>query len=125
MKTMVIPQNIDAEGFKVKVACNYKALKYIPFILLSKNSAFPSLILYNEHFNYRVIRKTSAKYVDIEKLDADGSDTRQLLHLYFKNSAFILITEMTWRPDAIKVLEFFQRKSVPLTDKTLEFVRQQ
>lgn len=124
MKTIAVPQNIDAEGFKVQVACNYTAPKYIPFVVLSKNSAFPSLILYDEHFTYRVIRKSSANYSDIEKIDAGGSDCRQLLRFYFKNSAFILIAQMSWRPDAIEVLEFFQRKSVTLSTKSLEFIRQ-
>ncbi len=117
MKTLFIPQSIDSDGFKVPISCTFTGVKFLPIIALATNSAFPNLTLYQEHFTYRVIRKSSAKYSDIEKVDAVAFRLIQNLTLYFKNSLFILTVQILQPEDLNELSGFFYNKGCLLTEK--------
>lgn len=122
MKTLSIPQKITTAGFKVPIGCAFTGVKFLPIIALTTNSAFPNLVLYDEHINYRVIRKSSAKYSSIEKADAVSYRFAQNLTLYFSDSIFVLTVQLHWREDLIELVKFFQRKGASITERTLNLM---
>lgn len=123
MKTISIPQNIGAEGFQIPIVVAFTGFKFLPpVIAFSKNGASPSFILHQNHLSYKVFRRKSAKYSDIEKIDI-GPRAKNLI-LDFKESVFRVTFHISQREDLIEVLHFFQKKSVQLSDRARELSSQ-
>ncbi len=121
MQTLFIPREINDDGFNVPLNRTLTGFNFLPEISFSKNSFSPRLILYKDHFLYKVIIEKSAKYSDIEKVDAAAYLAKNLT-LYFEDSVFRFTAQFNQREDLIELLKFFQQKSLPLTHKALVLI---
>lgn len=115
MQTIFIPDPIDGGGFQVPIECGFTGIKVFPLIALATNSAFPSLTLFQQHIEYKVFRKTSAKYSNIEQVDARGYKLAQNITLYFKTTPFIFTAQVFEREDLRELMRFLGDKGVALS----------
>ncbi len=124
MQTIFIPEILPNDGFPFQIAAAFTGFKvFPPLIAFSKNTATPHLTLYEDHITYKVFRTKSAKYSDIEKVDAAAYLAKNLT-LYFKNSIFRFTAQFNQREDLIELLKFLRSKSVQLSKNADNFISQ-
>ncbi len=83
----------------------------------SHNNVNPFLTLFHDHMEYRVLRKGSLNYGNIEAIDVTGLLRPATVIIYRKAESFHLTFELGNVSNAQELLKFFDSKKIPLTDK--------
>ncbi len=112
-----IPERVDESGYSIPLIASFLGIKKAPFgIALGHNSAFPLLVLFHDHIEYRVFSKKSKSYNEIEYVDIRESILTKNIVIAFKDSYFTFSANLMNKDNLIKLLHFFDKKGVFLKD---------
>ena len=117
MDKINIPEPPPSDGFKIPLRVAFTGLKGLPLIALSKNSIAPLLMVYADGVQFRVFIQRKKGFADIERVDAVQGFLTQNVIIIWKDSAFAFVGNLDDVDNLRALLQFFQRRGVPLGEK--------
>ncbi len=124
MQTINIPQALPETGFKVPVRATFIGFKKIPLIAVASNSLTSSLILFENHIEYKVCRTRRYSYSKIDSIGIFRTVGTENIEINNRNSLFSFSGNVFEKENLIEILKFFKRKQIHLTNKAANFVLQ-
>lgn len=85
------PNAIPTEGIRIPVLRTYSGLKRLAPITFIENKVSPRLVLFDDHFDYQVLRKRSARYDKVEAVHSYTSKYYNKLRIDFYQSGVFLM----------------------------------
>jgi hypothetical protein len=112
------PNTMPVEGVDMPVLESYSGLKALAPVTFAQNGIAPKLIFYEDRFEYRVYRKRSALYSEVESLRAYRSRFYNRLQFKFTNSDLFFMVVLTDESILQKIVDFLGVKGIFLDDKS-------
>lgn len=116
-----IPPLILSDGLKVPVMGSYYSARWLQKIYklftIVHNELYPSLKLFDDHFEYTVLYKKSRPYSDIEKVDASSKTLMRYLIFYFKNENQVVCLNLNSEHNLKEVLKYLKSKNLNLSEE--------
>ena len=111
-----IPQAIPVEGFKVPVLATYSGRRGMGrHATTSHNSLNPSLTLFEDRLELRVLLSQVIRLSDIEYVDIWDSLATRNLQIYVKGEEDLFTANLYNRKNLAKVLSYLKKRSVRLS----------
>ena len=108
----IIPGMIRTEGLDVPVLETYAGLKQLAPITFVQNNLNPNLILFDDHFEYKVLRRKSTRYSEIESVHSFMSRYTNKLRFNFMNTGMFLMVVFANAGTHASVVEFLASKGI-------------
>lgn len=131
MKTIFIPDELPADGFQFAVENPSSALKYFPLLVTGTGTTNSKLLLFADSIKFKVVLTGAKSYSAIDSIDVELNvlsvtklGRSQNIIIFFKDSIFAYRANIREKEDLLELLRFFQRKSVPLSDRLRELSSQ-
>lgn len=106
-----IPQALPSKGFEVPVLAAFIGIKKLPRqISHTYNNLYPSLTLFEDHIECRVILKHPIFYQNIEKIDIWDTIGTRNLHVYVKGKQSLFTVNVFNRRNLGRILLFLKHK---------------
>jgi hypothetical protein len=105
-------KSISSEGLQIPVLRTYSGLKALYPVTFVENKISPHLVLYKDHFAYRVLRKRNFRYDMIERVDSYSSKYYYKLNFSFSNSAVFFMAVFGNQETHKSVLDFLAKKGI-------------
>ena len=118
-----IPQTIPFEGFKVPVLATFTGQRgsrrqYFK----SHNNLNPSLILFEDRLECRVILQRTILLAEIENVDIRGTFATRNLQVYVKGKESLFSANLFNRSNLAQVLSFLKNRGVLLSSRAKDFL---
>ena len=118
-----IPRTIPAEGFEVPLLATFTGSKKLPRqISFSHNNLNPSLTLFEDRLDCKVILKKSILLAEIEKIDIWDTFATRNLQVFVRNQEDLFSANLLKRGNLAQVLKFLKNRGVPLSDRARAFL---
>ena len=111
-RDILLPNALPPEGVEIPLIAAYSGLKALAPVTFSQNNIYPRLILFEDHFDYKVILKKSAYYGDIEGLYSFRSRYYNKLRFHLYNSSLFFTAVLPDERMLEAVLSFLAAKGV-------------
>ena len=111
-----LPDPLPIGGTAIALKASFVGIKGVPVVALAHNSAFPSLVLYEDRLVQRVIFRRERKLSDIEYVHVALTGTDNL-EIAYKHRRFTFSAKILFDGDLARALQFFERKGIKLTDR--------
>ena len=89
-----LPDQLPAKGFDVPILDAYGGIKDVDHATVNQNFQKPRLILFEDHLDYKLFFRRSAKYSDILEVNCGSELMLQYLQFTFNNRALVLNVTM-------------------------------
>jgi hypothetical protein len=106
------PQQLPAEGFEVPIVDAYGGIKDMERSSITQNFQKPRLILYEDHLDYKLFFRRSAKYSDILEVNCGSEYMLHFLQFTFDNRALVLNVSMGNEQLYKQIKDFLSAKGV-------------
>jgi hypothetical protein len=118
-----IPQTIPMEGFKVPVLATFTGQRGSPRQLFkSHNNLNPSLIIFEDRLECRVILRKAILLSEIENVDIWNSFATRSLQVYVKGKEDLFTANLFSRRNLAQVLGFLKNRGVLLSNHARDFL---
>jgi hypothetical protein len=118
-----VPQTIPLKGFKVPVLATFTGQRGSPRQLSkSHNNLNPSLTLFEDRLECRVILKKAIHLVEIENVDIWDTFATRNLQVYVKGKKDLFSANLFNRRNLAQVLSFLKNRDVPLSNRARVFL---
>jgi hypothetical protein len=118
-----IPQIIPSKDFQVPVLATFTGQRGLSSRLSkSHNNLNPSLILYEDRLECRVIMKKAILLAEIEKVDIRDTFATRNLEVYIKGKEDLFSANLYKRKNLAQVLRFLKNRGVLLSDRARNFL---
>lgn len=118
-----IPPNIPVKGFEVPLLAAFTGLKKLPRqISFSHNNLNPSLTLFEDRLDCKVILKKSIRFAEIENADIWDTFATRNLQIYVRGKEDLFSANLLNRKNLAQVLRFLKNRGVPLSDRARDFI---
>ncbi len=109
---ITLPEQIPAKGFNVPIVDAYGGIKDLERATVTQNFQKPKLILFNDHLDYKLIFRRSARYSDILEVNAGSEFLQHFLQFTFNNRTLVLTVVMGDEKLQKQVKDFLSAKGV-------------
>jgi hypothetical protein len=114
---MEIPSKINlkaipTEGIRIAVLRTYSGLKRLAPVTFIENKISPRLVLFDDHFDYRVLRGRSVRYDTVEVVHSYTSKYYNKLRFDFTQSGVFFMVVFANQETLSSVLDFLKKKGV-------------
>ena len=109
---MTLPERLPAKGFSVPLIDAYGGIKDLERATITQNFQKPKLVLFDDHFVYKLIFRRSAKYSDLLEVNAGSQLMEYFLQFTFKERTLVLTAIMGDQELHSQVLDFLTSKGV-------------
>jgi hypothetical protein len=118
-----IPQVLPLQGFEVPALATFTGQKGSPRQLSnSHNNLNPSLTLFEDRLEFRVILKKAIHLVEIEKVDIWETFATRNLQVYVKGQNDLFSANLFNRKNLAQVLGYLKNRNVTLSNRAKEFL---
>ena len=118
-----VPQTIPFEGFEVPVLATFTGQRGLPRQLTkSHNNLNPSLILFEDRLECRVILQKAILLAEIENVDIWDTFATRNLQVYIKGKEDLFSANLFNRRNLAQVLSFLKNRSVLLSSRARDFL---
>ncbi len=118
-----IPAAIPAEGFEVPILATFTGSKTLPRqISFSHNNLNPSLTLFEDRLDCKVVLKKSIFLAQIEKVDIWDALATRNLQIYVRDQEDLFSANLLNRKNLAQVLRFLKKRGVPLSNRADAFL---
>ncbi len=119
-----IPADIPTSGFEVPLLAAFTGARHLPRqISFSHNNASPSLTLFEDRIECRVIARRSIALKDIERIDIWDTFATRNLNVHVRGREDTFTANLLSRRNLAEVLQYLERRGVPLEQDAAEFLR--
>ncbi len=118
-----IPLTIPAEGFGVPILATFTGSKTLPRqISFSHNNLNPSLRLFKDRIDCKVVLKKSIFFAEIENVDIWDTFATRNLQIYVRDQEDLFSANLLNRRNLARVLGFLKKRGVPLSNRAKAFL---
>lgn len=121
-----IPSTIGDSGYRipmiVRVISTFKSAPSV-YSIFQSGGAYPLFILFTDHIEFRILKKHSKRYDEIEYVDVLEVVFTKYIIIAFKDSDTALMIIIARQQNLISLLHFFQTKGIPLGDAAKNLLR--
>ena len=118
-----IPPTIPEKGFEVPILATFTGSKTLPRqISTSHNNLNPSLTLFEDRLDCKVILKKSILFGEIENVDIWDTFATRNLQIYARGREDLFSANLLNRRNLAQVLRFLENRSVPLSNRSKAFL---
>ncbi|PLY00648.1 MAG: hypothetical protein C0624_11820 [Desulfuromonas sp.] len=118
-----IPSEIPKQGFEVPVLATFTGIRHLPRKTnVAYNNAFPTLTLYAERLECRVLKNWSITYEEIESVDVWDTFMTRNLTFYVRDREETVTANLLNRRNLSGMLGFLKNRGVPLSSKAKRFI---
>ena len=107
-----LPAQLPAKGFEVPIVDAHGGIKDVDRATVSQNFQKPRLILFEDHLDYKLFFRRSAKYSDILEVNCGSEYMLYFLQFTFNNRALVLNVTMGNEQLYTQIKEFLSAKGV-------------
>ena len=107
-----LPEQLPAKGFDVPILDAYGGIKDVDHATVNQNFQKPRLILFEDHLDYKLFFRRSAKYSDILEVNCGSELMLQYLQFTFNNRTLVLNVSMGNEQLYMQIKEFLSAKGV-------------
>ena len=107
-----LPEQLPAKGFEVPILDAYGGIKDVDHATVNQNFQKPRLILFEDHLDYKLFFRRSAKYSDILEVNCGSELMLHYLQFTFNNRALVLNISMGNEQLYKQIKEFLSAKGV-------------
>jgi hypothetical protein len=119
-----IPRTIPSNGFEVPVLATFTGLKSLPrHESVTYNNLNPYLTIFDDRIEFRVLLKDSILLAELEYIDIWETFATRNLQVYVKDEEDVFIANLFKKKNLSKVLDYFSKKGVPLSNRAKAFLR--
>lgn len=111
-KELIIPNQIPHEGVNVPILEGLAGYKPFGPVTFWQNNFAPRLVLFEDHIEYKVFRKRTARYSEIEKIHAVRSKFFNRLRFSFQHTDVSFTAVFTEKELLERVLDFLEMKGI-------------
>jgi hypothetical protein len=108
----IYPGAIPTEGIQIPVLRTYSGLKRLAPVTFIENKLAPCLVLFENHFEYQVLRKRSATYDQVEAVHSYASKYYNKLRIDFTHSGVFLMIVFANQETLFAVVDFLAKKGI-------------
>ena len=109
---ITLPEQLPAKGFKVPIVDAYGSIKDVDRATVTQNFQKPKLILFEDHLDYKLFFRRSAKYSDVLEVNSRSEFLQYFLQFTFKNRTLVLTVVMGDAKLHQQVIDFLSSKGV-------------
>jgi len=109
---VTLPEQLPAEGFNVPFVDAYGSIKDVDRATVTQNFQKPKLILFEDHLDYKLFFRRSAKYSDILEVNCGSELMLYMLQFTFNNRALVLNVTMGDEQLYQQIKKFLSAKGV-------------
>jgi len=109
---ITLPEQLPAEGFKVPIVDAFGGIKDVDRATVTQNFQKPKLILFEDHLDYKLFFRRSAKYSDVLEVNSRSEFLQYFLQFTFKNRTLVLTVVMGDAKLHQQVIDFLSSKGV-------------
>ena len=109
---ITLPEQLPAEGFKVPIVDAFGGIKDVDRATVTQNFQKPKLILFEDHLDYKLFFRRSAKYSDILEVTCGSELMLYMLQFTFNNRALVLNVTMGDEQLYQQIKKFLSAKGV-------------
>lgn len=118
-----IPLTLPETGFEVPILATFTGLKRMPrWRSFAHNSLNPSLILYKDRLECKVLLKRSIRFAEIENIDIWDTVATRNLSVSVRGREDLFTANLLNRRNLAQVLSFLQQRGVPLSNRAKDFI---
>lgn len=110
--TSILPEKLPAKGFSIPLVDAYGGIKDLERATITQNFQKPKLVLFDDHFVYKLIFRRSAKYSDLLEVNAGSQLMEYYLQFTFKERTLVLTAIMGNQELHRQALDFLPLKGV-------------
>ena len=107
-----LPEQLPAKGFDVPILDAYGGIKDVDHATVNQNFQKPRLILFEDHLDYKLFFRRSAKYSDILEVNCGSELMLNYLQFTFNNRTLVLNVSMGNEQLYKQIKEFLSAKGV-------------
>ena len=107
-----LPDQLPVKGFEVPILDAYGGIKDVDHATVNQNFQKPRLILFEDHLDYKLFFRRSAKYSDILEVNCGSELMLHYLQFTFNNRALVLNISMGNEQLYKQIKEFLSAKGV-------------
>ena len=109
---LTLQDKLPAKGFNVPLIDAYGGIKDLDRATVTQNFQRPKLILFDDHFIYKLIFRRSAKYSNLLEVNAGSQFIEYFPQFTFKNRTLLLTVIMDDPKLHRQVMDFLTSKGV-------------
>jgi hypothetical protein len=109
---ITLPEQLPAKGFNVPLFDAYGGIKDVDSASVTQNFQKPKLILFDDHFVYKLIFRRSAKYSDLLEVTGKSQLLENFLQFTFNNRTLVLTVILNDSKLHRQVMDFLASKGV-------------
>jgi hypothetical protein len=112
-----LQQCVSPDGCSIPILTSFTGLKGLGTIAFGGNNLNPALILFSDHFMYRVLFRRKALYADIASLRVFRSQFYNRIQLIFKNKVLSFTAVFANEESMQSVIRFLMEKGIRADDR--------
>ena len=109
---ITLPEQLPAKGFNVPIVDAYGGIKDVDRATVTQNFQKPKLILFEDHLDYKLFFRRSAKYSDVLEVNCGSELMLFMLQFTFNNRALVLNVTMGDEQLYQQIKKFLSAKGV-------------
>lgn len=113
---LTLPDKLPTKGFSVPLVDAYGGIKDLDRATVTQNFQKPKLILFDDHFVYKLIFRRSAKYSDLLEVNTGSQFLEYFLQFTFNNRTLVLTVIMGDLKLHNQVKDFLTSKGVMIIE---------
>lgn len=118
-----LPEPLPEDGLEVKVRATFGGLRFLPRLFaFGKNNRNPSLKVFSDHLELKIMGTTSVDYDKIQVADGRVYGKTHNVTLTSKGKLGRPTANIRNRDDLVGLLRFLEQRGVPLTKKAAMMV---
>lgn len=118
-----IPSAVPDYGFEVPILASFTGIRHLPRQTnVAYNNAFPSLTLYPDRLECRVLKNWSISYQEIESVDIWDTFLTRNITFYVHGREDTVTANLLKRRNLAGMLRFLHRRGVPLSARAQTFI---
>ena len=107
-----LPKQLPSKGFNVPILDAYGGIKDVDHASITQNVQKPRLILFEDHLDYKLFFRRSAKYSDILEINCGSELMLYFLQFTFNNRTLVLNVRLGNEQLYQQIKEFLSAKGV-------------
>ena len=122
---MVIPDPLPREGFHIPLRASFLVFKSAPLFGVATNNAAPSLTLFQDAIEFRVITRQRRRWEDLARIDTRQNLGTQNIILHWRHNFFAFSANLGAEPPLVTLLRFFAARRIELTTGAAALIAKQ
>jgi hypothetical protein len=112
-----LPEKLPIKGFELPIVDAYGGIKDLDRATFTQNFQKPRLILFEDHLDYKLFFRRSAKYSDILEVNCGSEFMLYFLQFTFNNRTLVLNVTMGNEQLYQQIKEFLSAKGVMVIEQ--------